>query len=320
MKSSSRIYTGDAQKALETWAPLEFGAEPVPPAPGAQAAQIRAIFQGAEAAGERKAGPHSALRPKASLSDLTTWQPGEISTQSAPVRPVEWIFLDGSEVSVGVREQNPVGDTRSTVRQEQSSREKEAHQILVVARQQADEIILAAQAEADQALMQVQDEIDAQKQEGYRQGWREATSEIEETMKATRLMVDEVRAWQAALMAQGEPILIEMLKEISQKLFGDGAELDTHALQYNLNRIMENAQGLGDLNIFLNPRDAKLLDHSWSEYQMLITGNRVKIIPSGKITRGGCYITGDKGTVDGRVETQLAAVLRTFDEPGEAAE
>jgi flagellar biosynthesis/type III secretory pathway protein FliH len=77
---------------------------------------------------------------------------------------------------------------------------------------------------------------------------------------------------------------------------------------------MENAQGLGDLNIFLNPRDAKLLDSSWSEYQLLVSGNKVRIIPSEKITPGGCMVKGNMGTVDARVETQLAAVLNTFEE------
>jgi len=77
---------------------------------------------------------------------------------------------------------------------------------------------------------------------------------------------------------------------------------------------MENAQGLGDLNIFLNPRDAKLLDPSWSEYQLLISGNKIKIIPSEEITPGGCTVKGSTGMVDGRVETQLAAIMNTFAE------
>ena len=97
-------------------------------------------------------------------------------------------------------------------------------------------------------------------------------------------------------------------------MFGEGVELDTNALQINLNHIMENAHGLGNLNIFLNPRDAKNLDPSWSEYQMLVSGDTVKIIPSGKITRGGAFVKGDMGVVDGRVETQLSAILKTFSE------
>jgi flagellar biosynthesis/type III secretory pathway protein FliH len=105
-----------------------------------------------------------------------------------------------------------------------------------------------------------------------------------------------------------------MLKDIAQTIFGEGVRLEPHALQINLNRVMEYAQKLGDLNIFLNSQDAELLDPSWGEYQLLITGNRVKVIPSEKIKPGGCIVKGSMGMVDGRVETQLAAVLNAIEE------
>jgi flagellar biosynthesis/type III secretory pathway protein FliH len=111
-----------------------------------------------------------------------------------------------------------------------------------------------------------------------------------------------------------------MLKDISRKMFGDGAKLDSQTLHTNLNRIMENARGLGVLKIFLNPNDAKLLDPSWGEQQMLSLGEQVKIVASGNILPGGCLIKGNIGTVDGRVETQLDTILKTFDEPNMSAE
>jgi flagellar assembly protein FliH len=139
-------------------------------------------------------------------------------------------------------------------------------------------------------------------------------------LKAIHAVVEEVRQWRDSLTAQGEQILVEMLKEIAQTMFGEGVRLDANALQINLNRVMENAQKLGDLNIFLNTRDVELLDPSWSEYQLLITGNKVKIIPSEKITPGGCIVKGNMGMVDGRVETQLAAIMNTIEEISGAKE
>ena len=71
------------------------------------------------------------------------------------------------------------------------------------------------------------------------------------------------------------------------------------------------------MKIFLNPNDARLLDPSWGEQQMLVLGEQVKIVPSSNIMPGGCLIKGNIGTVDGRVETQLNAILKTFDGPEE---
>ncbi len=192
--------------------------------------------------------------------------------------------------------------------------------VLEQAHLQAEEIILASQAEADRILSQAQEEIDEQKKAAYQQGREQAFRELEETLRATRILVEEVQAWKTDLITQGERILIDMLVEIAQKMFGEGVELSPEAIQINLNRVMESAHGLGDLNIFMNPQDAKALDPSWNEYQMLVTGDRVKVIPSGKITRGGCFIKGIMGTVDGRVETQLSAILKTFEEDSELAE
>ena len=88
-------------------------------------------------------------------------------------------------------------------------------------------------------------------------------------MNAARKMVQEIEAWKADFISQSEPILVEMLKDISRKMFGEGVKLDAHALHANLNRLMENAHGLGALKIFINPNDARLLDPSWDEQQML---------------------------------------------------
>ena len=61
------------------------------------------------------------------------------------------------------------------------------------------------------------------------------------------------------------------------------------------------------------------LDPAWREYQQLISGNRIQIIPSDGIKAGGCFVQGQMGTVDARVETQMKAVLEVFnqDEPTE---
>jgi flagellar biosynthesis/type III secretory pathway protein FliH len=242
------------------------------------------------------------------MTDLvvTTWQPEEINLQP-PLKEIKtWDFVEiASEVDEAPAQE---------LWQEQRDPEKEAEEILKQARIRAEEIILEARATADKIILQAQDEIDAEKKEGYQQGWNEGRNELVEALSAVHAVVEDVRDWRDSLTTQGEQILVEMLKDIAQTMFGEGIRLDANALQINLNRVMEHAQKLGDLNIFLNLRDAELLDPSWSEYQLLITGNRVKIIPSEKITPGGCMVKGSMGIIDGRVETQLTAVMSTIEE------
>lgn len=325
MKSFSKIIPCADQEQLETWNPTELGVELATSTTLAQKKQILDIFrdEAEDSANKKETGSSSVLHLAGISQGFATWQPGEMVLQPAEIRKVEWAFIESTENS-SKNSVEPRGFEfdllEEAAPQGPSDPERETSLILERARLQAEELILAAQAEADNVLLQAQEEIDEQKKEAYQQGWDKACREIEETLKATHMMVEEVQTWKTDLISQGERILVEMLKEIAQKMFGEGVELDTNALQINLSRIMDSSHGLGDLNIFLNPRDAKTLDPSWSEYQMLVSGDKVKIVPSGKITRGGCFVKGDMGIVDGRVETQLSAILKTFDEANELAE
>jgi flagellar biosynthesis/type III secretory pathway protein FliH len=292
----------------------------VAPSQNIQKEKILAIFQN-EKEPKGKAGK-STLGAKGANKSFALWQPGLLDHQAGVSQKDEWSFIEVTDTPFDKawKPKSPTIFSEGTIQRGGFISENDIPMILEQARLQAEEIILAAQAEADDVLLQVQSEIDEQKKEGYQQGRNEAHAEIENTMKAVRIMIEEVEVWKTEFMSEGEQILVEMLKDISRKMFGDGAKLDSQTLHTNLNRIMENARGLGVLKIFLNPNDAKLLDPSWGEQQMLSLGEQVKIVASGNILPGGCLIKGNIGTVDGRVETQLDTILKTFDEPNMSAE
>ena len=314
MKSLSRVNSRTAREEVKTWAPVELAIEYAVSPVDTQVEQMLAIFRNDEqmVGGRQEAKLQPSLSPRMRALTVTAWQPVEIDLQPPLQETNVWNSLDSS---------NDLDESLSQeIWQEELNPEKEAETVLMQARTQAEEIILEARAAADKVILQAQDEIDSEKQAGYEQGWNEARNELGEALKAVQAVVEEVQQWRDSLTSQGEQILVEMLKDIAQTMFGEGVRLDAEALQVNLNRVMEHAQKLGDLNIFLNRRDAELLDPSWSEYQLLITGNRVKIIPSEKITLGGCIVKGSMGMVDGRVETQLAAVMNAIEETRGAKE
>ena len=314
MKSLSKICPHLAQEQLKSWDIAELNFDGEEPSQEIDKEQILALFRnGAEnRSSERENGSRSTLHHAGTNLVLTSWQPGDINVEP-PVKVVkEWLFVEIPNSVEEVSEKENWKDEPIT-EQETSSSLNQAHV-------QAEEILLEARAKADQLLLHAQEEIEQEKKNGYQEGWNGARSEMQQALQAACAIVAEIQKWQSEFMSQGEQTIIEMLKEIAQIMFGEGVHLDAIALQVNLNRIMENAQRLGDLNIFLNPRDVNLLDPSWKEYQFLISGNKVRVIPSEKITAGGCIVKGNTGMVDGRVETQLAAILNTFDELREVAQ
>ncbi len=313
--SSLKVFRRAESGQVTRWNPLELAVESSAAPVETQREQIREIF----GAGNRpQARPQAAIHAAEAGEGFSAWLPSDLESGLAQSGIPEWRFVETGEPAGVVSLFEAAEMPLETEARPQA--EDEIAALFAQARQQAEEIILAAQAEADDILLQAQDEIEAQKKAAYEAGHQQGCREVESALQASRQMVEAVQNWKTDLLAQGESLLVEMLKEMAEKMFGEGVELDTNALQINLNRVMENARGLGNLNIFLNPRDAKLLDPSWSEYQMLVSGDRVRIIPSGKITRGGCFVKGEMGIVDGRVETQLEALLKTFDEASELSE
>ena len=318
------MHKANPQADLEAWNPQELNAEPVNSAQDDQKEQVLAIFQ--KEAGnntvQKRSAEISALHSEETGKKFTAWQPGLLSSEAAAPHEDEWSFLEIADTPFDKswKVQKPAPISEGMNQRERLVSESEVSKILERARLQAEEIMLAAQNEADDVLLQAETEIEEQKKAGYEQGQIEARAEIEGAVKAVRIMVEEVEAWKSEFISQSEQILIEMLKDISRKMFGEGVRLDPQTLQANLNRIMENARGLGVLKIFLNPNDARHLDPSWGEQQMLSLGEQVKIVPSSNVLPGGCLIKGNIGTVDGRVETQLDAILKTFDQPDTSAE
>ncbi len=323
MKSFNSFRSKASYENTEPWNPPELVVGISASTKDIQKGQVISIFSNEEegSASPRK-GRQSALHSTGASRTFNAWQPGDMKAQSVHVRKADWAFVELNQESSDEQDQEKMARFFSggAAQLEQFNTENEVSAVLERARLQAEEIILAAQAEADNVLLQAQSEIDEQKKEGYQQGRNEAHVELEDALKATQTMVKEVGEWKTALLAQGEQILVEMLKEMSRKMFGEGVELNKNVLQANLSRIMESANGLGSLNIFLNPKDARMLDSSWVDQYLLITGGQAKIIPSDNITRGGCYVKGSMGTVDGRVETQLEAFLKSLDESSTLAE
>lgn len=307
MKSLSRIHSSASARDISPWRVSDLDVQSNVTPAEVQAEQILAFFGvGSKSAASKKDSEYSSkIHSNGTALSLTNWLPEEIDLEPQSAKQEAWEFAHPTSDFFTIPEKQ--------IWQEKFEAEKERIDIVKNARTQAETILNDARAEAEKIIVQARHEIDHAKQQAY----EEVRSELQSTLAAVHAVIEETHEWQAALMKDSEQTLMDMLKEIAQTIFGEGVHLDSNALQVNLNRIMENAQRLGDLTIFLNPEDANQLDSSWRDYQLLVTGNKVRIIPSQKIKPGGCVIKGNTGMVDARVETQLSAVLNAIDEVNE---
>ncbi|HCE18000.1 MAG TPA: hypothetical protein DEQ80_09090 [Anaerolinea thermolimosa] len=308
MRSSSRVIRRAAGDEMQAWEPLDLNG----PSGSEQEVQVEEIL--ALFCGPRRVQTAGGVLYPASLEpQVSVWTPDEL-VQTLPFEVMDWEPETEEAGHPDLEERSPLSLTS------EADAQNEILEMLGQARARAEEIILQAERLADERMAQAQAEIQQAVEEGYRRGQEQAMAEARSAIESARATVEEVNEWRVRMLAQSEPLVVELVRQIARSMFGNGLELDSHLLQANLERAMENARSLGDLTLYLNPADSEKLEAAWRENQELRTGNRIQIIPSAGIKPGGCYIQGAMGSVDARIETQLDAVLKVFDEQDEPVE
>jgi flagellar assembly protein FliH len=280
--SNSIIRAGENLSGVQAWSPVEFEQE--------ELFSNELIYSSALSffgikSGELEGKSKNLVKASQSEEKYQTWQPDEMNSSSIKIE----------EDNLSISSWEPF--------LEQPNPRKIADQIIIEAKNNAEELINSASASVEQ-----------RRQEAYNQGMEAAKAEMRESLQAAASVINVAREWRIDMMNQAEPMIMDLVKKMAQKMFGDGVELDNAALQHHFATVMESARSLGDLRVYLNPKDAILLGPDWREYQASMLGNKVEIASNDSIKQGGCYIQGEWGTADALVETQLAAILDQFSE------
>lgn len=182
----------------------------------------------------------------------------------------------------------------------------------VEASTKADEIVAEAERNAAAILEEARTEADILKQKAFMEGMTTAKSEVSETMHHVERILQETQLWQEQVMHQSQNRIMDMVLSIGKKLFGHGFELPAEQIDHIVSRAINEASRLGNLRVYLNPEDAKLLVNLWQESEITLNGQQIQIVSSQNISRGGCFIDGQFGVVDGRVEEQVDQITSSI--------
>lgn len=198
-------------------------------------------------------------------------------------------------------------------KQQQVIREQEDYSVLLDdAKNQADEIIAEAEKSAAAMMEEAKAEAEALRQKGFMEGMETAKNEVSTTMHQVERIFQETQLWQEQVMQKSQTRIMEMVLSIGKKLFGNGFELPVAQIDQIVSRAINEASRLGNLRIYLNPEDARLLVNLWQESEITLNGQQIQIVSSQNISRGGCFVDGQFGVVDGRVEEQMDQITKAI--------
>lgn len=329
--STSVVRKADASSAVRSWLPEALVAAPEYPGGGqppfvqevaTAVAGVKPLFE-----------PIVAPAAQGAAKSPTAWQPLDfklLETASLPSRQSEsvarplpatsshyktWrppeLDISGQDISRSAMS-GLAGELLKEAQSAMQSAHEHAVEVLRKAEAQAAQMVADAEVQAAEIIKSAQEQAVEMTRQGYSDGMAAANAEMSELLHTVTSIVNEVTTWRDEMFAQGELMMLRLVIEIAQTIFGDGLPLDPEALGAAFSRALSRAKTLGDLRIYVHPEDAIALSPQWAQQQSVITGQQIELIPSDIIKRGGCFVEGEFGSVDSRVESQLKLVQDTL--------
>lgn len=132
--------------------------------------------------------------------------------------------------------------------------------------------------------------------------------------EAVALLLD-ARREARHVVAEAQRGLEKLALAAAEKIIGDELMMRPEAVEAVVARVIAAAGQARRLRVRVHPEDLSLLEHA---RQRLISeeGQLLELIADPEIGRGGCVLESESGEVDGRLETQLAALAELLSAGG----
>lgn len=185
----------------------------------------------------------------------------------------------------------------------------------------AEEIEKRATNEADAIVNAAKNEAGKIKAEAEAEGFEKGKSEgFEEGLKITVPVIDtftklakELTQVRNNFYEQAEEEMIDLTISIVKTVIGIETEKDKDVIRNVIRAAVHEVQSKEELTVVLNPEDLAEAEEFRQELRTEVD-NVEKIVFKGdhNITRGGCTVQTNIGSIDARIETQLDAIRETL--------
>ena len=228
----------------------------------------------------------------------------------------------------------PSGGAEEPAELEEARRRRD--QIVADAQSAAREILLAAREESDRLKAEAAAEIERWWEErrgadekiaaeaarqGRENGYREGKAQAEaETAEQRRAMIEEARqvlelahAESRRIIAEAEPFLIELSAAIAEKIIARQLELEPEWIADMVKRSLKRYTEKGSIALCVSPGQFAFVQSVKEELAQAIDARaELHIYPDASVGDNGCVIKTPLGTIDARVDTQLAEIKRAL--------
>lgn len=160
--------------------------------------------------------------------------------------------------------------------------------------------------EARDALSRIEKEREKAKKDGFNAGREEGLQSVAE-------MALSLETTREQFYNNAEPEMIKLVLMISEKVIGKLVRENQQAIKSIVHQAVESSLG-ERIVVRLNPEDHKAVTADEPALRdILDRTKRISFKEDEAITKGGCIVETEVGTIDARLETQLKAIKKALE-------
>ncbi|MFN7945219.1 MAG: FliH/SctL family protein [Blastocatellia bacterium] len=194
----------------------------------------------------------------------------------------------------------PGHESESTLRQAA----EEALQIVEAAQADAARIVAQAQARALEIEREARERGLAESRATHQAEVSQAVSELRDRLTTT---IEEIAGLRAVVAAQAEHDLVRLALEIARKVIRREVSADPDIVIALARIALERLPSRVAAKVRISPEE---FEYVTASSQQLGPDSTIELLADFAIKRGGCVVQGESGTIDARIEEQLAVIER----------
>lgn len=220
--------------------------------------------------------------------------------------------------------------------------EAQARQIVEQAKREAEQILKRAQDESVKMLADAKGEIEqwweerrqedqqhieaavaAARKQGYDEGWAEAEknvlAEYESLLQEASAIVEKAHVDKERIIAEAEPFLLQLSIEIASKVIGKQLELSPQWIIEMIQNVLSRRKEQGLITLCVAPEHFAFVSEAREELMLVLDSQAdLQIIPDKRVRDAGCIVRSSFGSIDARIDTQLAELKKALMEASAA--
>lgn len=188
---------------------------------------------------------------------------------------------------------------------------------------EAEQIVESSKAEAEEWWRQrrEQDEhlIEAVKAEAFQQGYQEGITQAEQEMKVkiaemmeeARAVLTEAYRARDVIIQEAEPFLVELSCDIAEKIVDKQLTIEPQFAMDLIRKNLARKREQGLISLCVSPGQFAFVNAAREELSLAVDSQaELQILPDSTVKDQGCVIRSSFGSIDARIDTQLAEIKK----------